>query len=143
MCKECGGKGKHHLHDHEPSHKPGTSKPLNPENIIGVMGNISGLTDKNSPVTDMKMYFQRKPKGPPELNIDINLKKQKGQDEEFFLTTEKTLQEKEREKEARLRKIEEDLEKVKQQLDFARRTRREWNAQKESLCNRRIKPHCT
>lgn len=135
MCNECGGK----KHEQVPSTSKEEPKTTDQGPSFNLEGNLTGLAHRGGPVTNMKMTIQQKEQGPPEVNFDLDLKKSAGEDEKYQLTNGPTEEEKERMRNAKLNELEEDLEKVKRQLEFARRTRLEWNAQKQGLCNRRTK----
>lgn len=116
------------------------------EPVFNVVGNIDGMASKESPVSNMKMYFhQKKDGGPPELNFDIDLKKECGEDEKFcFSNVPDEKQERERRANEKLCLLEQELERVRNKLNFLKKLREEWNVQKAGLCNRRLKdkPKC-
>ncbi|KAK6620799.1 hypothetical protein RUM43_011095 [Polyplax serrata] len=112
---------------------------------FNVVSKIEGMAEKGSPVTNMKMHYQPKQDGPPELTFDIDLKKEEGEDERFFMTNQPdTEAERERRANERLCLLEQKLAKVQDQLENIRILRKEWNAQKVGLCGRRTKdpPKC-
>lgn len=116
--------------------KRGKSKT--PKDTFNVEASLNGMNTPGGPVTKMRMWLREENRR-PELNIDIDLVKDGGEDENFRLSTEPNEEELEKRQNLLLEKIECKLVKLRSKLEEARRLRKDWAAQQEGLCNRKLK----